>query len=247
LATGLRYVCFYCGSERLLNSAQVSKSRVRRFENAFGKVNTKFEAAGHVIGIVNSMNIDASADRVRHAMLQPCIHSIRPYTHSSSLSQALQSETWAHLRDLANETEQGKRVLLFLHVPLHKDEGHCVDSPMIRYSYHQFPCRLTSKLHTDRDSGGFVAQQNMLSPASSDWILSRLRPKFIFDGHDHYGCVYTHDFGIQEYWFLLLVIVLFPLLLLLLLHHPTSPFLFNYFQVHHSFYDGRLRWLRSNI
>lgn len=43
------------------NIVKVTPQRVARFEKAFGKVNDEVVIADHVVGIVNSVNIDASA------------------------------------------------------------------------------------------------------------------------------------------------------------------------------------------
>lgn len=37
---------------------------ITRWETAFGPVNTKYYASGHILGIVNGMNIDEATDQV---------------------------------------------------------------------------------------------------------------------------------------------------------------------------------------
>jgi hypothetical protein len=43
---------------------QVNAEGITRFESVFGPVNTKYYAAGHLLGIVNAMNIDDATDQV---------------------------------------------------------------------------------------------------------------------------------------------------------------------------------------
>jgi len=79
------------------------------------------------------------------------------------------------LKDLENIE---KNILLFMHVPLHKKEGVCMDSPMIKKS-----------------PWNTVIEQNMLSEETTNYIIKRVKPKFIFTGHDHEGCIYKHEPG----------------------------------------------------
>jgi len=44
-----------------------------------------------------------------------------------------------------------------------------------------------------------VTQQNMLSPSASVRILDKLRPRYIFNGHDHVGCAYLHEVKASSY------------------------------------------------
>ncbi|RIA96101.1 hypothetical protein C1645_420212 [Glomus cerebriforme] len=95
------------------------------------------------------------------------------------------SETWSLLNILAEEREQDnyRTPLIFLtHIPIYKKEGICVDGPMTIYD----------------NTGSFIKEQNHLLQNSSEFILTRLRPKFIFAGHDHEGCDVTHVVRIKE-------------------------------------------------
>lgn len=53
------------GNHDIGYGSEVSMFGVQRFESAFGKVNNHFEISGHLFGIVNSMNLDKSRDKVR--------------------------------------------------------------------------------------------------------------------------------------------------------------------------------------
>jgi len=96
-----------------------------------------------------------------------------------ALDESLRYETWSLLNNLAEERGQDNHQtpLIFLtHVPIHKKEKICVDGPMIKYD----------------KSGRFIKEQNHLTQNSSEFILTKLRPKFIFAGHDHEGCDVIH-------------------------------------------------------
>jgi len=65
---------------------------------------------------------------------------------------------------------------------MHKPAGVCIDSPNIVYN-----------------ALGHVVQQNFLSEKTSQNILRNIQPIFIFTGHDHEGCDYTHPEGSREH------------------------------------------------
>ncbi|PKY49471.1 hypothetical protein RhiirA4_405483 [Rhizophagus irregularis] len=102
-----------------------------------------------------------------------------------ALDEISRSETWSLLDNLAEEREKDnyQTPLIFLtHIPIYKEEGICVDGPMTIYD----------------DTGNFIREQNHLLQNSSEFILTRLRPRFIFAGHDHEGCDVTHVVRMKE-------------------------------------------------
>lgn len=48
---------------------EVSEYFLRRFEKSFGPVNSKYYLADHIFGIINSMNIDSSRDKVKQSFI----------------------------------------------------------------------------------------------------------------------------------------------------------------------------------
>jgi len=144
---------------------EVSANKIERFEKSFGPVNWRYYTAGHLLAVVNSMNLDTA----KH--------------------QELRERTILHVNEIAAECkrfeiENGFRlpVILLTHIPLYKPKGVCFDDPEIWTS-----------------SNGIVYKQNVLSQDVTNFLLSELRPKFIFTGHDHYGCFYTHNKDSSEY------------------------------------------------
>eukprot|EP01112_Ceratiomyxa_fruticulosa_P016292 TRINITY_DN48_c0_g1_i3.p1 TRINITY_DN48_c0_g1~~TRINITY_DN48_c0_g1_i3.p1 ORF type:complete len:161 (-),score=20.87 TRINITY_DN48_c0_g1_i3:88-570(-) len=59
-------------------------------------------------------------------------------------------------------------------VPYHSNPL-CVEQPMTIYDY-----------------DNYIKVQNMLTPNSTEYILNTLKPRFIFTGHDHDGCIFSH-------------------------------------------------------
>ena len=166
--------------------------RVQRFERVFGKVNWETRFTLPVQGaewvgrpppelrlvVLNSLNVDSPAGDL-----------------------GLQTQTYKFMGDV--EEASGSRddgtsaTILLTHLPLHKEEGVCVDGPMIRYA--------------EEHEGGGIREQNHLSSDASAGLLSTFfgmstesdapvggkgSNGIIFTGHDHEGCdVYHHLAG----------------------------------------------------
>ncbi|KAJ2765274.1 hypothetical protein IWQ56_004164, partial [Coemansia nantahalensis] len=126
---------------------------IDRFVSSFGPLNRAWTArvggSAHRFAIVNAMHLDGT----RHAQFR--------------------NETWHFLRALAGRRAEdaGVPLVLFLHIPLSKPAGICVDAPATAL----------------RD--GFVRYQDYVSPAASAYLLHCLAPTLIFAGHDHDGCL----------------------------------------------------------
>jgi len=101
----------------------------------------------------------------------------------SSKDKELSNQTWNHMVALAEESvSKNLPLILFLHVPLYKPAGFCRDDPKIHYN-----------------TEGYVTEQAMISEESTIFILENLKPIFVFDGHDHFGCKYQHNNQTTEY------------------------------------------------
>lgn len=109
---------------------------------------------------------------------------------------------------LARESKKRELpLILYTHIPLHKDSPNCVDKPMTNYDRHQIFLFVKFGLGIGIGklillfffSEGYVIEQNMLSVETSNFILNELKPVFIFTGHDHYGCKYEHNSHTTEF------------------------------------------------
>ncbi|ORX91385.1 Metallo-dependent phosphatase [Basidiobolus meristosporus CBS 931.73] len=103
------------GNHDIGYGSDMTRRRVDRFARAFGEVNYWFflyDKEGvehHRVVILNSMNLDSTADK------------------------DLRRETWTFLKSVIDEQEKNPIPLILLtHVPLHKEVQWCVDKPMTR-------------------------------------------------------------------------------------------------------------------
>ena len=181
-------------SQRVINIAgnhdigyagDIDQSRVDRFERQFGPVNgdivfklpntTSAQDPTIRILVLNTMNLDTPA-----------------------LSENLQISTYQFINDAISHSEPVEShshfTILLTHIPLHKEQGVCMDSPLFDF----FP----------DSKGGGVKEQNMLSAdLSRDAVLQGLfgknpdrsvpargmgRDGVILTGHDHEGCDVYH-------------------------------------------------------
>ncbi|KAJ2782570.1 hypothetical protein H4R18_002199 [Coemansia javaensis] len=156
-ARGAHEYLHLAGNHDIGYGSETRPFHIRRFADSFGPLNMHWavEVAGHRhhFAVVNAMNLDPT----RHAHFR--------------------NETWRFVRGLARRRAEQPDVplALFLHIPLSKPAGVCVESPVSR--------------HTD---DGFVRYQDYLSPAASAYLLHCLAPTLVLNGHDHAGCVATH-------------------------------------------------------
>ncbi|OAL04691.1 hypothetical protein IQ06DRAFT_290731 [Phaeosphaeriaceae sp. SRC1lsM3a] len=165
-------------------AGDLDESRITRFEKAFGSVNwdiwftlpsepntTDTPPALRMV-ILNTMNIDTPAWAYE---LQTETYSFMNHIITSS-------------RDVSDKTHA---TVLLTHIPLEKQPGICVDSPLFNYF----------------EDGQGIREQNMLSEYSSKTILQGMfgmsdyqfgagqglgRRGIILNGHDHEGCDVTH-------------------------------------------------------
>lgn len=195
------------GNHDIGYAGEISHARVERFERVFGTANwdVRFSYAA---------NNDSNA--VSDAVAQPSVHLIvlnSLILDTPALSDDLRSETFEYLGGLLSHRlrpveDRSTFTLLLTHLPLHKKEGTCVDSPFFDY----WP----------NDDGGGVykphglREQNHLSEqASRQGTLQGLfgmsgdldapaegkgRNGLILTGHDHEGCDIWHFIPSESVW-----------------------------------------------
>ncbi|KAG2391842.1 hypothetical protein C9374_013327 [Naegleria lovaniensis] len=161
------YLVNLTGNHDIGYGIEASFFRVQRFIGAFGVQNRKDiileKGNKKVIAVtLNSMVLDGAEDKAEFRATWDMVEEVR------KMKQSMKDDL---------------EVVLFIHVPLHKPKGACVDRPYIRWSEGE------EKL---------PIEQNMLSPRVSQILLDQLKPKYIFNGHDHFGCKYQHKEGAME-------------------------------------------------
>ncbi|KAF9933737.1 hypothetical protein FBU30_004538 [Linnemannia zychae] len=170
----------------------ISQERIERWEHIFGKSNfitsmdiptpTNSEGA-------NFNNETDSREEQNVARNNRRLHLVVLNTmllDGPSTDENLRGQTWEFLQEASTLKERNPqdKIVLLTHIPLHKEQGICVDPPDIR-------------VHWDNT----IIEQTMLTPNTTQWILNHLQPDFILNGHDHFGCDVTHTlhFG-QTAW-----------------------------------------------
>jgi len=163
------------GNHDLGYAGEVTPQRLQRFEKVFGKVNDEVIIADHVIGIVNSVNVDVS------------------------LEKELQKQTWEHMNKLSAQAKKGNMPLIMMtHIPLHKETFEEKNFENIWTKQKKLePC--AERSYTVFNSNGHIDVQNMILPESTQTILNSIEPSFVFSGHDHDGCIYRHNEKTVEY------------------------------------------------
>lgn len=182
------------GNHDIGYAGDISETRIERFERVFGRANwdvrfqypevnngTESFPTLHMI-VLNTLNIDGPA-----------------------YSEQLQKQTYEYLNSIIMKRshpveERSSFTLLLTHLPLHKDQGVCVDGPYFDY-------------WNDEDAGGWhrplgLKEQHHLGEyASRQAVLQGLfgfsgdrrapaggrgRSGLILNGHDHEGCDVWH-------------------------------------------------------
>lgn len=184
------------GNHDIGYAGDISKRRIERFEEKYGKVNwdVRFEYPGtrspmnqtkptlHLV-ILNSMLLDTPA-----------------------MDEELQGQTYEYINQLIQHRLQPVEdrtdfTLLLTHVPLHKKQGTCVDAPFFDFHDNDEDCDGECKPH------GLKEQNHLSKHASQPGMMQAIfgmsgdleaaahgkgRPGLILTGHDHEGCDVWH-------------------------------------------------------
>ena len=183
-----RRVINIAGNHDVGYAGDMTVERVQRFQKVFGRPNWEIRFAlpsNHTEGlddtlpalrivVLNSLNLDTPA-----------------------LDEELQGVSYKFINDIITASRPVEDLktgtILLTHLPLHKDDGVCVDSPYFNF-------------YGEQDGGG-VKEQNHLSYHASKGILEGLygmsgnpeapgggfgRNGIILTGHDHEGCDVYH-------------------------------------------------------
>jgi len=196
-----RTVINIAGNHDIGYAGDISKSRIERFEQAFGKVNwdIKFSYPSERV----------PEGRKSVGLPTPEIHLIvlnSMLLDTPVLDQSLQGDTYTYINNLITQTldpvglRNSTFTLLLTHVPLHKPEGVCVDAPF--FDYWDF-----EEADGAFKNGGLKEQNHLSEHASHSGILraiygmsgdrhepvgGRGRNGLILNGHDHEGCDTVH-------------------------------------------------------
>lgn len=188
-----------CWKNRVINIAgnhdigyagDIDTSRIARFERAFGNVNWD------IVFKLPNTTLDHSSNEGQHHDI-PALRLVILNTmnlDTPAFDGDLQRETYEFINHVITTarsvTDKTHATILLTHIPLHKEAGVCVDSPLFRFFDH-----------------GGVKEQNMLSEHASKIVLESIfglssnqwaegngfgRRGIIVNGHDHAGCDVLH-------------------------------------------------------
>ncbi|KAI4142630.1 MAG: hypothetical protein LQ340_007277, partial [Diploschistes diacapsis] len=207
------------GNHDIGYAGDLTPERVRRFEDAFGRVNWEIVFQ---VGPISSVANDAGGGKASDAGTgegegegererEKIEAEPRPSTpaflrliilnsmnlDTPALHPELQAETYAFINDVIARSEPVENAsvgtILLTHIPLHKDEGVCADGPYFSF-------------HADAKGAG-VKEQNHLSAHVSKQLLEGVfgfsgdpdapgrglgRAGLVVNGHDHAGCDVFH-------------------------------------------------------
>ena len=164
-------------------AGDMTLEKVERFERVFGKTNYVTR-----ITLPVSMLWDKPAPELRIVVL----NSLN--IDSPVLDSALQSNTFEFINSAIDSSpspsETSSSTILLTHLPLHKEQGVCVDGPHIEY-YTEGPVgTIKEQNHLSADlSAQLLTGFFGVDPESGD---SPLRHGIILTGHDHEGCDTYH-------------------------------------------------------
>lgn len=142
---------------------EVTDARVKRFEEWFGKLNFVVYSDGWRAIVFNAMSIDGDPEDMDYGQGK----------YTVLVREFLQKQM---------DIEYHGTTILFMHVPLHKERGVCVDAPYFTYY--------------DPSTRKQIREQNMLSKETTTWLLDGFFSDnghgFVVNGHDHEGCMVNH-------------------------------------------------------
>ncbi|KAI9802507.1 MAG: hypothetical protein M1825_002892, partial [Sarcosagium campestre] len=183
-----RRVVNVAGNHDIGYAGDMTASRVHRFERVFGKVNweTRFTFPPNepdaTLGddpeirliVLNSLNLDTPA-----------------------LEPGLQSQTYDFINEVigsAKPAEDKSQVTLVLtHLPLHKEDGVCVDGPLFKWYDEYYGGGMREQNHISYDAGRAILEGIFGARSDSATASSAVgRNGIIMTGHDHEGCDVYH-------------------------------------------------------
>ncbi|OKL56508.1 hypothetical protein UA08_08321 [Talaromyces atroroseus] len=195
------------GNHDIGYAGDVSKRRLERFEQAFGRANWD-------IRFVHPPLEGGKQEEDSNTQTRPTLHIINLNDltlDGPPFDQDIQSDSYAYINDILNHRshpveDQTSFTLLLTHVPLHKREGVCVDGPYFTFFDHDDG---TNNNPASRFRKGGLREQNHLSEyVSTNAILEGIfgmsadshsspangqgRRGLILTGHDHEGCDVIH-------------------------------------------------------
>lgn len=188
-----RRIINVAGNHDVGYAGDMDAARIKRFEKAFGRANweVRFQLPAEFpdndtsvpavevpelrIVVLNSLNLDTPA-----------------------LDQDLQDETYRFMNDIIQSSrpveDRKTFTMLLTHLPLHKDNGVCVDGPFFDFHSEDYGAGVKEQNHVSYEAGKGILEGIFGMSGNSDAPGGGFgRNGVILTGHDHEGCdVYHH-------------------------------------------------------
>ncbi|KAF8540505.1 hypothetical protein BDD12DRAFT_24653 [Trichophaea hybrida] len=165
-------------------AGDISRPRLRRYENAFGPFNYKL-----------AFHPPANASFTPREPPELRIAVLNSLTLDTPIwDQSLADDSYSFVDSLAKNRSQypTQATVLLTHLPFHKQHGLCVDGPEI--------------IHFPPDHGGGIRSQNFVTETVSDLLKGQIfgvpggneagygakSRGVVMTGHDHEGCQTVH-------------------------------------------------------
>ncbi|KFA56041.1 hypothetical protein S40293_00134 [Stachybotrys chartarum IBT 40293] len=188
------------GNHDIGYAGDLTKDRVDRFERLFGLINYELRFELPISNAEDNATIVDDVTNPTSTRLPPEIRIVvinDMNLDTPAKDTGLQDETYDFINAVIGTSAaveyQGIFTIILTHIPMHKPEGVCVDSPMFDF-------------HSSSEGGG-VKEQNMLSLDASKGFLEGIygisadtnaaggglgRAGVVLNGHDHEGCDTYH-------------------------------------------------------
>ncbi|KAI9801934.1 MAG: hypothetical protein M1833_002249 [Piccolia ochrophora] len=174
-------------------AGDMTAERLDRFERTFGKANWAIRLKLRRSAVSPSEGAHNETEPTLRLVLLNSLNLDTP-----ALSHDLQLETYNYINEIINSArpvgDKKEAIVLLTHLPLHREEGVCVDGPFVRFYEEKYGGGVREQNHVSYDAGksvieGLFGLSN--DPNAAGGGLGR--PGIILTGHDHEGCdVYHH-------------------------------------------------------
>ena len=189
-----RRIINVAGNHDIGYAGDIDSHRLARFEEVFGKPN--WDVRFHQPSIRTRAGVSPSI----HLVILNDLNVDGP-----AFSEELQQDSFAFINAVISERsrpveDRTSFTLLLTHVPLHKEDGICIDGPWIDYwgnddgggKYRPHGVKEQNHLSEQSSHQGILQSIFGLSLDPSAPLNGRGRKGLILNGHDHEGCDTWH-------------------------------------------------------
>jgi hypothetical protein len=191
------------GNHDIGYAGDISRMRMERFEKAFGKANWDIRFQYPLTDDTN-MSTD----------IQPTLHMVvlnSMLLDTPAMDEELQNNVYGYLNSVITERvkpveDRSDFTLLLTHVPLHKEEGVCVDVPFFDFwededcdgACKPFALKEQNHLSVHSSRPGILEALFGMSGNTDAPMQGKGRSGLILNGHDHEGCDVWHHIPLNS-------------------------------------------------